>query len=290
MTRIAFIGLGMMGRPMADRLIAAGFDVRVSDVNPALAAEFGSNWAESPQLAAQGAEIVMTMLPTGRVVREVLLGDGGVAASLKPGAIVIDTSSSEAGGTVDLGGELAANGVTLIDAPVSGGVPLAREGKLTLMIGGADDALFAKVQPVLAAVGAKLVRVGPLGSGHAAKAINMAVAGAVLAATCEGLLLGEKFGITPEVLLDVINSSTGGSTVSQTVVKNHIVPKTFAQGFSLALMTKDIRIANALREDIGLTLPLLTETAARWGAALESLPVGSDFSAYFQYAEAEMGA
>jgi len=157
--KLTFIGLGMMGQPMARRLIGHGFDLRVSDVNAALAAEFGAAWGGTPREAATGADVVITMLPTGQVVRDVLLGQGDVASVLKPGTIVIDCSSSEAGGTVQLGADLKQRGIGLVDAPVSGGVPLAREGKLTLMVGGTDQALLVRLMPIFECLGARVVPV-----------------------------------------------------------------------------------------------------------------------------------
>jgi 3-hydroxyisobutyrate dehydrogenase len=281
--RIAFIGLGMMGRPMAGRLIDGGFDVRVSDADTALAAEFGAAWGGTPRQAAEGADVVITMLPTGQIVRDVLLGRGEVAATLTPGTIVVDCSSSEAGGTVELGADLERSGITLVDAPVSGGVPLAREGKLTLMVGGADEPLLARLMPVLDRLGARIVPVGKLGAGHAAKAINMAIAACTLAATCEGLSLGTRFGLDPAVLLDVINSSTGRSAVGETVVRNHVLPKTYAQGFALALMAKDVGLADRMRDGLGLNLPMLQATQQQWSEALAELGAGADFSEYDKF-------
>lgn len=281
--RIAFIGLGMMGRPMAQRLIDGGFDVRVSDADTALAGEFGANWGGTPGEAGEGADLVITMLPTGQIVRDVLLGRGEVAAALTPGTIVVDCSSSEAGGTVQLGVDLEQSGIKLVDAPVSGGVPLAREGKLTLMVGGADEALLAWLMPVLDRLGARIVPVGNLGAGHAAKAINMAIAACTLAATCEGLSLGRRFGLDPAVLLDVINSSTGRSAVGETVVRNHVLPGTYAQGFALALMAKDVGLADRMRDALGLNLPILQATQHQWSEALASLGVAADFSEYDKF-------
>ena len=274
--KIGFIGLGMMGRPMAERLLASGFDVQVHDSNAALAADFGGRWRDSPAGAADGADILVTMLPNGDIVRTVLLAAG---EALKPGAVVIDTSSSDAGGTVGLGRELGARNVRLVDAPVSGGVPMARDGKLTLMVGGADDDLFAAVEPLLSALGARIVRLGPLGAGHAAKAINNCIAAAVLAVTAEGLVMGEKFGIAPETLLDVINSSTGRSAVSESVFRTQILPRSYAQGFALALMAKDVDLADRLRQRLGLDLPMVAETQRLWSAARDAMP-GADFTAY----------
>ena len=128
--KIAFIGLGMMGRPMAERLLAHGFDVRVCDTNAALAEDFPEAWRATPREAAEDCELVVTMLPNGNIVSEVLTGSGGLLKGLKPGQIVVDCSSSDAAGTVALGKQLASEGVVLVDAPVSGGVPLAKEGKL----------------------------------------------------------------------------------------------------------------------------------------------------------------
>jgi 3-hydroxyisobutyrate dehydrogenase len=284
--KIGFIGLGMMGRPMAERLIANGFTVRVFDANPARAAEFGDAFAGSPAAAAAGADVIVTMLPNGDIVRDVLVGEGGALASAAGGAIVIDTSSSDAGGTVTLGAELAGRGIRLIDAPVSGGVPLAREGKLALMVGGAeDDALFETVRPVLDALGSRIVRVGGLGAGHAAKAINNAIAAAALAVTAEGLVMGEKFGIAPEVLLEVLNSSTGRSAVSESVFRTQILPRTYAQGFAMALMTKDVGLAESLRTRLCLELPMLEKTFAQWRAALAACAEGADFTAYHRFVE-----
>jgi len=283
--KLTFIGLGMMGQPMARRLIDHGFDLRVSDANAALAAEFGAAWGGTPREAATGADVVITMLPTGQVVRDVLLGQGDVASVLKPGTIVIDCSSSEASGTVQLGVDLKQRGIGLVDAPVSGGVPLAREGKLTLMVGGTDQELLARLMPIFECLGARVVPVGELGAGHAAKAINMAIAACTFAATCEGLSLGERFGLDPATLLDVINSSTGRSAVGETVVRNHVLPKTYAQGFALALMAKDVGLADRMRDGMGLSLPMLQATMRQWSDALASLGSGADFSEYDKFVQ-----
>jgi 3-hydroxyisobutyrate dehydrogenase len=232
-----------------------------------------------------GANIIITMLPNGHIVRDVLTGAGNALAEAPAGTIVLDCSSSDAGGTVELGEQLARRGIHLVDAPVSGGVPMARDGKLALMVGGTDDAVYAQVQPVLEALGARIVRVGPLGAGHAAKAINNAIAAATLAVTTEGMLMGERFGLAPETLLEVLNSSTGRSAVSESVFKTQIVPKTYAQGFALGLMAKDVGLADALRDKLGLDLPMLRQTHAQWQAALASLGASADFTAFHAYVE-----
>jgi 3-hydroxyisobutyrate dehydrogenase len=283
--KIGFIGLGMMGRPMAERLIASGFSVRVSDSNAALAEAFGAAWAANAAEACADADIVVTMLPNGHIVRDVLDG-----AALKSGTVVIDTSSSDAGGTVELGERLAARDIRLIDAPVSGGVALAREGRLALMVGCPDDALFATVEPVLQALGARILRVGQLGAGHAAKAINNAIAACIFAVTSEGLVLGERFGLDPALLLEVINSSTGRSGVSEGLFPAHVLSGRYALGFALALMTKDVGLADGLRDRLDLDLPLIAKTHAELAAALGELEAGADFTAFHRFTQARAGA
>lgn len=282
---IAFIGLGAMGRPMATHLIKQGFDLRVHDSNPALAAEFGDAWAPSPREAAQGAEIVVTMLPNGHIVRDVILGAGGVADTMAPGGIVIDTSSSDAAGTVALGKELRTRGIALIDAPVSGGVALAAEGKLTLMVGGTDELAFAAARPLLEALSARLMRVGKLGAGHAAKAINNAIAAAIFAVTSEGIAMGERFGLDPAVLLEVINASSGRSGISEGLFPAQVLPRKFSLGFGLALMAKDVALADKLRSELDLTLPMLEATHRQMHAALTAFGEGADFTDYFRFNE-----
>ncbi|PZO05950.1 MAG: 2-hydroxy-3-oxopropionate reductase [Alphaproteobacteria bacterium] len=283
--KIGFIGLGMMGRPMAERLITQGFDVRVSDTNPQMADIFGEAFAQSAALATAGADVIVTMLPNGQVVRDALLGAGAGLTSANPGTIVIDCSSSDASGTISLGVELSGRGIHLVDAPVSGGVPRARDGKLALMVGGTVDSVYDQIAPVLEALGDRIVRVGPLGAGHAAKAINNAIAAATLAATAEGLLMGERFGLEPETLLEVLNSSTGRSAVSESVFRTQIIPRTYAQGFALGLMAKDVGIADAMRNSLGLDLPMLQQTHAQWQSALHALGHAADFTAFHAYVE-----
>ena len=283
--KIAFIGLGAMGRPMAIHLLAEGFDLKVSDADAGLAEVFGENWAPTAALAAKDVDVVVTMLPNGNIVRDVLLGAGNAAGQLAPGAIVIDTSSSDAAGTVMLGKDLADRGIQLIDAPVSGGVALAAQGKLTLMVGGTDEASFAKAKPVLEALSGNLLRVGALGAGHAAKAINNAIAACIFAVTSEGVELGKRFGLDPAQLLEVINTSSGRSGISEGLFPGQVLPRKFALGFGLALMTKDVGLADSLREEMKLDLPMLECTDRQMKAALAALGPGADFTEYYRYCE-----
>lgn len=287
--KIAFVGLGAMGRPMAEWLIAENHDVTVSDANAELASVFGDRWAATPAAAAKDADILVTMLPNGQIVRDVLRGEGGAADALPSGAIVVDMSSSDAAGTVALGAELAAKGIGLIDAPVSGGVVLAGQGKLSLMVGGTDDEAFERVRPLLEALSSKLLRVGPLGAGHAAKAINNAIAACNFAIMAEGLELGARFGLDRAVLLEVVNGSTGRSGVSEGLFPAQVLTGKYGLGFALALMTKDVGLADSLRRDLQLDLPLLEKTVERYREALRVRGNEADFTEYHKFVEESAG-
>jgi len=284
--KVGFIGLGNMGAPMARRLIANGHDVKVFDANPRVAESFREHWAGSLRETGADRDVIVTMLPNGQIVREALLGKEGALRQARRGVIVVDTSSSDAAGTVSLGAELKALNVALVDAPVSGGVPLATQGKLALMIGTDDPALLDTVRPVLQAFGERHIEVGKLGAGHAAKAINNAIAAAIIAITSEGLLLGERFGVTPATLLDVINNSTGRSQISETLFKTQVLPRTFALGFSIGLMAKDVGLAASLGERLELKLPVLETVSQSWAAARDALGANTDFTAYLRAVEA----
>ena len=194
--RVGFIGIGNMGSLMAGNLVKKGFDVAIFDVDAERMARFGQEYGcrlAGKLLDLAVNDVIVTMLPTGQIVRQVLLGGakGGLAGALKPGTIVIDMSSSEPLGTQKLGAALAKRQLVLIDAPVSGGVARAQTGKLTIMIGANDAAAVERVRPLLLGMGESLFQTGPLGSGHAIKALNNFVAATCFAATAEAIPIGE---------------------------------------------------------------------------------------------------
>lgn len=289
MTKIGFIGLGNMGGPMARRLIAEGFDVLVHDASAAAGAAFGAAAVGSALAAGRDRDVIVTMLPNGDIVRDALLGERGALAQAQPGTVVVDMSSSDASGTVRLGGELARRAFPLVDAPVSGGVALAGEGRLSIMVGFDDRAAFERCRPVLLALGARLFEVGGLGAGHATKAINNVIAASIISVTAEGLLLGKRFGVDPETLLEVINASTGRSQVSDTLFRSQVLPRRFALGFSMGLMAKDVGLAAALGQDLNLRLPMIAAAQAGWTQARDSLGAETDFTAYVRHVEADNG-
>jgi len=282
--RIGFVGIGNMGWPMAANLARAGFPLTVFDTDRTratrFAAEFGAKAAPSLAELGRTADIVVTMLPTGATVRAVLLEQehGALASALAKGSVVIDMSSSEPVGTQQLGAALAKRGAALVDAPVSGGVPRAEAGTLTLMIGGEDEAAVAKAMPALEAMGKQLFRTGPLGSGHAMKALNNYVAAASFIASTEALRVGRRFGLTPETMVDIMNASTGRNFNSEMTLKQHVISGKYATGFQLGLMTKDVKIAADLAESIAIDAPLARLVRAMWAEAREGIGERADFT------------
>jgi 3-hydroxyisobutyrate dehydrogenase len=288
--RIGFIGLGNMGAPMAGNLVRGGHDVLGYDLDPEKSGQFVQAYGgrATPSLAelARHADIVVTMLPSGREVREVLLEaqDGALAGGLRPGASVVDMSSADPVGTRRLGADLAQRRVALVDAPVSGGVPGARDGTLAIMVAG-DAQTITAVKPVLAAMGRKLFEVGTLGCGHAMKALNNYLAGAAETAACEAIAIGRRFGLDPAVMTDVLNASTGRSFVSETLIKQHVLSGTFGTGFALGLLAKDVGIADDLAREIEIASPLLALVRARWDEARDALGGTADHSRAWQHWE-----
>jgi len=279
--RVGFIGIGNMGWPMARNLVTKGFQVTVFDAEPGRSQRFtqecgGAVAGQLTDLAAN--DVIVTMLPTGQIVCQVLTGggDNSLARSLKPGTVVIEMSSSEPTGTQQLGAQLAHRQVTLIDAPVSGGVPRAQSGKLAIMIGGDDGAAIERVKPVLSAMGDRLFMTGPLGSGHAMKALNNYIAAACFTATAEAILVGEKFGLDPEKMVDIVNVSTGRNFHTDVVMKEHVLSKKFATGFSVGLLAKDVKIASDLATAVGIDAPLSKLIVERWASARDRLGANRD--------------
>lgn len=276
--KVAFIGVGAMGTPMAACIARAGHELIVYDSVREralkLAAEHGCSAAAGiDELGA--SDIVVTMLPTGQNVHDLYLREG-LANKLRRGTIAIDMSSSDPTGTRALGEALAASGIKLIDAPVSGGVPRAVQGTLTIMIGGDDPAAIERARPLLRAMGDRLFDTGGIGSGHAMKALNNFVAAAGFAACAEALLAGQRFGLDPKRIVEILNVSTGRSFHTDVVLQEHVVGGKFATGFQLGLLAKDVRIAADLMCDLELDAPLAHLVSQRFEAARDALGYGRD--------------
>jgi 3-hydroxyisobutyrate dehydrogenase len=288
---IGFVGLGNMGWPMAANLHAAGFALVVRDTDVDRQARFAAEHpasAEHPATVAvvaaadpgafAAADIVVTMLPNGAIVADALLG-WGIAAALQPGALVLEMSSSDPADTLALAAALKPHGVGVVDAPVSGGVPRAVTGELSLMVGG-DDADVARLQPVLRVLGdpARQFRTGALGTGHAMKALNNVIGAATYCATAEALVAGARFGLDPKTMIEIINASTGSSFNSVNVFGANVVTGAYATGFALGLMAKDVHIAQSVIAAAAADAPLLALTDERWAKALGELGPAADQS------------
>jgi 3-hydroxyisobutyrate dehydrogenase len=282
--RVGFIGIGNMGWPMAANIAKSGHQLMVFDLDSEKSSRFARehNCQASSGLAEIAAnEIVVTMLPTGQIVRSVILEteDGAFVKALRPGALVVDMSSSEPVGTRELGKVLDRDGVVLIDAPVSGAVPRAKTGTLAIMIGGNDKAAIERAKPLLLSMGQQLFETGPLGTGHAMKALNNYIAAAGYTAVAEALLIGQRFGLNQEKMVDIPNVSTGRNFTTEVMVKEHVLGGKFATGFALGLMAKDVRIAADLGEAVHLDAPVSRLIRERWALARERLGATNDTSA-----------
>jgi len=271
-TRVGFIGLGLMGRLMSANLVKAGFDVRSFDLN-------GSGNCKTAREAAEHSEVLITMVPDGKAVRSAVMA---ALPGLAAGAIVIDMSSSDPATTRALGALLKKKGIHMLDSPVSGAKAKAADGTLALMVGG-DAALLERVRPVLSAMGTEIFHCGSLGSGHATKALNNYLGAAGTVAGMEALLVGEKFGLDPKTLIAVINASTGKNSTTERKIPQQVFTKAFASGFALALMTKDVGIARKIARETGIATPYLNKTLQVWRAALSRLPAGADHTEMYRY-------
>ncbi|MHC1558072.1 NAD(P)-dependent oxidoreductase [Actinomycetospora sp. C-140] len=269
---VGFVGLGHMGTPMASRLVDAGVTVRAydaaADARGAFAAAVpGAVVVDDAADTAAGADAVLLCLPNSDVVESVV-------AELDAARVIVDMSSSEPLRTRALAAQLAENGRVLVDAPVSGGVSGARAGTLAVMVGGPDD-VVADLEPVLAAIG-RPRHVGPVGAGHALKALNNLMSAAHLVASSEAVLVGEEFGLDPAVMLEVVNGSSGRSGSTENKWPNHILPGTYGAGFGIGLMVKDIHIALDLAGSTSVPTRHAAATVALWDEALAALGPGAD--------------
>jgi 3-hydroxyisobutyrate dehydrogenase len=272
--RVGFVGLGHMGAPMTARLTAAGHEVRGFDVDPAARARATAPTVDSLAEAAAGAEVVVLMLASSPVVRQVVLDDGLLDA-LEPGALVVDMGSSDPTQTRELAGEATARGFGYVDAPVSGAVVGAEAGTLTIMFGGTDEEL-ARCEPFFAALGKKVVHAGPVGAGHALKALNNLLSATSFLITLEAIAAGARFGLDPKVMIDAINDSTGRSWSTEHKVPQFVEPRSFTSGFAMRLMVKDIRTARELARATGAPFTLGETSVAVWEQAAEALPEDAD--------------
>ncbi len=280
MANVGVIGLGNMGRGMALSLKRAGVNVvgfdAVEATRAALAAEGVETLADIAALCAR-ADVLVLSLPTAAIVEEVVAGPGGILASGKAGLLVVDTSTSHPDTTRKLAAQLEAAGMAMIDAPVSGGPKGAITGTMTMVIGGAD-ADVARAMPVLEAMSATRVHVGPVGAGHVTKIINNLLCAAHLLTCGEALRLAQEAGVDPARMLEGINAGSGRSGVSQVNAGTWILNGAFNSGFTMKLMRKDVKLGTDLLASLGLELPMFAGTAGIWADSASTIPDGEDFN------------
>ncbi|HEX5046015.1 MAG TPA: NAD(P)-dependent oxidoreductase [Gammaproteobacteria bacterium] len=292
--RIGFIGLGVMGTPMAGHLAKAGHTLTVLDIDAAKAerlavAHAGVRIAATPRDVARASELVITMLPSGSYVRDVALGANGLIEGFKGGELLIDTSSCEPWLTVETAKALAARGVAMVDSATSGAEMGAKAATLVFMVGG-PAADVARAKPVLEVLGKHVFHLGPVGAGHAMKSINNTITAMTLVATAEGLVVGKMFGLDPNVMTDVLNVSTGMSWITQTHIKQRITNRAFDDPFKLELMVKDIGIALELAARQQANVPFWDKGSELWRSADEAAERGASVSELVRYVEREGGA
>lgn len=259
---IGFIGLGTMGRPMALNLLKAGYAVRVfnrtaSKMEALIAA--GAGRAQSYADAADGSDVLITMLSDSDDVREVVLGAGGALAGCAKGTVIIDMSTISPGVAREIGEACSVGGVGFLDAPVTGGESGAVAGTLSIMVGG-DESILDSVRDVLGALSSKITHMGPSGSGQAAKLCNQVICGLNILAVSEGLALGEAAGLDPNRLLEAISGGAAGSWMLSSLGPK-MIARDWAPGFRIALQRKDLRLALGLAAESDL--PLSGTTCAK---------------------------
>ena len=283
---IGFVGLGLMGLPMSMRLLAEGFELRAYDADPAARERFreatGTETAPSLSALAEDVDAIILMLPTSKVVRHVLV-DEGLLAAAREGTLFIDMGSSEPPETESLASLAATNfEVELIDAPVSGGVPGAQNGTLSIMVGGSDSQ-FSTSKPLLDSLGSHVDHIGGVGSGHALKALNNLMSATSLLISSEALAVGMAFGLQPGVMVDIINASTGRSWSTQVKIPEQVLNSRYSSGFSLQLMVKDLRNAMAIARATGIEVGLAERSVQLWEQAAEELGEKADHTSIAQW-------
>jgi 3-hydroxyisobutyrate dehydrogenase len=292
---IGFVGLGNMGYAMATRLANAGYTLTVADLNTNAVKQFceetGATAAASLEALGKAVDLVLTMLPEGKAVRKVLLGDGdpandNITRGLKSGAVIIDMSSCSPVDTRVLSEELVGMGFDLIDAPVSGGKYKAADGALAIMAGGKEE-LVEACRPVFEVMG-KPFRTGGPASGHAMKAMNNFLSAGTLALASEAVITGSKFGLDPKVMVDIINASTGRSNSSEDKFPKFILPRTFNSGFYLGLMAKDLRFAVDLAQSEGTPNGFINLLSSTYDKAEAELGFEADNTELFKYLESQV--
>ncbi len=269
MEKIGFIGLGIMGKPMAGNLIRAGYSLVVHNRSRAAVEELtaqGASPAETPEEVARQSDIVITMLPDSPDVKQVVLGADGVAAGAESGMLYIDMSTIAPGTAREIYEVLKAKGVASLDAPVSGGEVGAQEGTLSIMVGGAEVA-FQRAQPIFDILGKNIVRIGETGAGQVTKACNQIVVALTIQAVAEALILARKSGVDPAKVREALLGGFAGSRIME-LHGQRIIDRAFQPGFRVRLHRKDLAIALQTGREVSLPLMLTAQVAELMNAMI----------------------
>ncbi|MEP7138500.1 MAG: NAD(P)-dependent oxidoreductase [Caldimonas sp.] len=290
---VGFAGLGVMGRPMASHLAAAGHAMTLFDPVPGRAQDLaatlaGAHVAATPAELAARSDIVFTMVPNGLVVQELVTGADGLLSGIRRGTLLVDTSSSEPWLTEATGRRLGEAGAAMIDAPVSGAEWGAKAAELVFMCGGAPADL-ERARPLLERMGKSVFHLGPLGAGHAMKCLNNLITSMNFLALSEGLAIGKRYGLDPAAMVDVLDRSTGMSWVSQTHIRQRVLSRRFDDPFKLALMRKDIGIAMRLARDEDVAAPFCARGEELWQEAASATDAGASVSELVRWVERTSG-
>ncbi len=289
--KLGFVGLGNIGEPICRNLLEEGYQIAVHDVSPEAMARLGDTGAEpvgSPEQLGAVADVVLLSLPNSAVVEKVVLGDDGLAGVLSEGKVLIDTSSSKPHSTRAIAERLAIFGAGMLDAPVSGGVLRAREGKLAVMVGGRRET-FERYSDILRAFGEHVFYVGEHGTAHLLKALNNLLSAATLASAAEAMILAEKAGISPETFIEVVNASNGRSYSTEVKFPRFILPRSFDDGFALGLMSKDVKIALETAAEMELPMLVGSTTSQIWQAAVAHGHSAENHTAIYAFMEDLLG-
>jgi 2-hydroxy-3-oxopropionate reductase len=252
---VGFIGLGIMGKPMAENLVEAGYDLVVYNRTREKAEELdGATVAETPREVAERSDVIITMLPDSPEVEEVLAGEDGVLEGVREGALIVDMSTISPVVTEELAGRAEERGASMLDAPVSGGDVGAIDGTLSIMVGGSEED-FGRALPLFEVMGKTVTHVGPVGTGQVVKAANQIVVALTIEAVSEALVLGSKAGVSPEKILDVLGGGLAGNKVME-VKREKMLGHSFDPGFRVELHHKDLGIALAAGREYGVSLPV----------------------------------
>jgi 3-hydroxyisobutyrate dehydrogenase len=294
MSQIGFIGLGKMGLPMAQNLMKAGHTVTGFDINAAAAETLtaaGGVVATAIDMSCMGADAIVTMLPSGKEVREVYLMQGGILASTSGGTLLIDASTVDVETARAVAAAAKVNELDMVDAPVSGGIAGAEAGTLTFMVGG-SDAAFERAKPILASMGKTIVHAGGPGNGQAVKICNNMILGVSMIAVSEAFVLAEELGIEAQKLFDIASQASGQCWAMTSYcpvpgpVPTSPANRDYQAGFTAAMMLKDLKLAQDAARSVQAVTPLSAGAAAVYQRFVESGGAGTDFSGIIRFLRA----